>query len=363
VATSIESPRADPSLNELDAAGEDRLYRAMRHFWHPVAYASQVGDRPVPATLLDEQLVLVRLGDEVRCFRDLCVHRGTALSLGWIEDEQLRCAYHGWTYGPDGVCTKIPSRFGSNIPTRAKLTRFLAEERHGLVWVCLEDEARFPIPEFPEHADPGYRSVPVEIYDWHCSAHRRIENYVDFSHFAWVHDGILGDRNEPEVPDHDVWRDGREIRFGEGFFHEPHAEAAEDEPSRSRDREGLPDRTGTVLADKSYRLSMPLTVHLDQRLPGDKHYLLFFNASPVGRKTTRSFTLMSRNYETDPSADEKFLSFNDLVVSQDKPVVESQRPEELPFDLSAELHIRGVDRVSIEYRKWLVELTNELAPA
>jgi len=185
----------DPALNDLDAAGEERLYRAMSHYWHPVAYASAVTDRPVPATLLDEQLVLVRLGGEVRCFRDLCVHRGTALSLGWIEDEELRCAYHGWTYGSDGVCTKIPARFGSNIPTRARLTPYLCEERNGLIWVCLSGEPRFPVPEFPQFADPAYRSVEVETYDWRCGAHRRIENYVDFSHFAWVHDGILGDRN------------------------------------------------------------------------------------------------------------------------------------------------------------------------
>ena len=363
MATSIEAPQIDPTLNELDAAGEERLYRAMRHFFHPVAYASDVKDAPLAASLQDEQLVVVRMGGEVRCFRDLCVHRGTALSLGAVEDDELRCAYHGWTYGPDGVCTKIPSRFGSNIPSRAKLTRFLCEERHGLIWVCLADEARFPIPDFPQYEDPEYRSVEVELYDWHCSAHRRIENYVDFSHFAWVHDGILGDRNQPEVPDHDVWREGREIRFGEGFFHEPHDEPDTDAVPRSRDRQGLPDRTGTVLADKSYRLSMPLTVLLDQRLPGDRHYVLFFTASPMGRESTRSFTMMSRSHETQPSADEKFLSFNELVVGQDKPIVESQRPEQLPFDLSAELHIRGVDKVSIEYRRWLVELTNELEPA
>ena len=353
----------DPTLNTLDAAGEERLYNAMSHFWQPVAYASQVEDRPVRATLLDEHLVLVRLGGVVRCFRDLCVHRGTALSLGWIENDELRCAYHGWTYGADGVCTRIPARFGSNIPNRARLTTYLCEERDGLIWVCLSGEPRFRIPEFPQHEDLSYRSIEVEPYDWHCGAHRRVENYVDFSHFAWVHDGILGDRKQPEVPDHDVWREGRESRLGEGFFHEPHTDPETDEVPRSRDREGLPDRTGTVLADKSYRLFMPLTVLLDQRLPGDKHYLLFFNASPVGRKTTRSFTLMTRNYETETEANEKFLSFNELVVGQDKPVVESQRPEELPFDLSAELHIRGVDKVSIEYRKWLIELTNELVPA
>ena len=70
---SVES--VDRSVaNALDPAGEARVYRALRHFWHPVAYASNVNERPVRATLLDEQLVLVRLGGEVRCFRDLCVH-------------------------------------------------------------------------------------------------------------------------------------------------------------------------------------------------------------------------------------------------------------------------------------------------
>jgi len=50
------------------------------------------------------------------------------------------------------------------------------------------------------------------------------------------------------------------------------------------------------------------------------------------------------------------------VIGQDRPVVESQRPEQLPYDLSAELHIRGVDRASLEYRKWLVELARKLVP-
>jgi hypothetical protein len=40
--------------------------------------------------------------------------------------------------------------------------------------------------------------------------------------------------------------------------------------------------------------------------------------------------------------------------------VESQRPEELPIDLSAELHVRGADKVSLEYRRWLIELAKSL---
>ena len=138
--------------NELDERGEARLYRAMRRFWHPVAYSSEVSDRPVKAVLLDEQLALVRLGGEIRCFADLCAHRGTAISLGWVENDQIRCAYHGWTYGPDGACTAIPARFGSSIPRRAHLRPYLVAERYGLVWVCLDGPPVYPVPEFPEVA-------------------------------------------------------------------------------------------------------------------------------------------------------------------------------------------------------------------
>jgi vanillate O-demethylase monooxygenase subunit len=331
--------------NQLDESGEERLYRAMRHFWHPVAYASDVGDRPVGATLLDEQLVLVRLEGEVRCFRDLCVHRGTALSLGWIEDEQLRCAYHGWTYGPDGVCTQIPARFGSNVPSRAKLTRYLAQERDGLVWVCLEDEARVPIPEFPEYAGADYRSVPIPAYDWECAAPRRLENFVDFAHFAWVHDGLLGSRDHPEVPEHDIWREGAELRFFQKVS----------EPLEGATKEDLRTDAEMVDVENTYRLTMPLSIYLNRKFPGDQHYILTMNASPVSATRTRSFSFIGRNFALDKD-DQKFVDFEQVILDQDRPVVQSQRPEELPVDLSAELHIRGVDKVSLEYRKWLVEL-------
>jgi phenylpropionate dioxygenase-like ring-hydroxylating dioxygenase large terminal subunit len=350
--------------NPLDEAAEEWLYRSMRRMWQPVAFASEVDPGPVGVRLLDQDLVLVRLGGEVRAFPDLCVHRGTALSLGWVEEDQLRCAYHGWTYGPDGVCTAIPARFGSNIPSRAKLRPIEVAEQSGLIWICLDGDPLFPVPEFPEWEDASFRVIEIPAYEWNCSAARRIENYVDFSHFAWVHDGILGSRDEPEVPDHEVWREGGELRFGEGFFTSPHEESPEEAARRSRDRGGLPDQTGTVLADKSYRMFMPGTVWLNQRLPGNRHYVLYFSVSSIGRKKTRCFTFMARDYDLDEANDAKFVEFNDVVIGQDRPVVESQRPEELPFDLSAELHIRGADRISIEYRRWLVELTKTvMAPA
>jgi len=54
-------------------------------------------------------------------------------------------------------------------------------------------------------------------------------------------------------------------------------------------------------------------------------------------------------------SDEQTRQFEDMITLQDIPIVESQRPELLPLDLQAELHLRS-DRTAIAYRRWLKEL-------
>ena len=60
---------------------------------------------------------------------------------------------------------------------------------------------------------------------------------------------------------------------------------------------------------------------------------------------------MAMNYE--PT--EEMVDFQDRIFAQDAPILESQRPELLPLDLQAELHLRS-DRTAIAYRKWLKQL-------
>jgi vanillate O-demethylase monooxygenase subunit len=47
--------------------------------------------------------------------------------------------------------------------------------------------------------------------------------------------------------------------------------------------------------------------------------------------------------------------FEEVIFSQDQVVVESQRPEQVPYDLSAELHL-PFDAVAIAYRKAMKEI-------
>jgi vanillate O-demethylase monooxygenase subunit len=70
---------AGSSIGEQD-------WHILAGFWHPVAFTSEIDASPVAARLLDVDLVVYRTNGGVAVARDLCVHRGSRLSLGWIDD-------------------------------------------------------------------------------------------------------------------------------------------------------------------------------------------------------------------------------------------------------------------------------------
>jgi vanillate O-demethylase monooxygenase subunit len=75
----------------------------------------------------------------------------------------------------------------------------------------------------------------------------------------------------------------------------------------------------------------------------------FFVSQPVAADRCAGFVLVGRNYNTG-QPDRVIQEFEDTIFGQDQVVVESQRPERVPFDLAAELHLR-FDAVAVAYRK------------
>src|SRR5215471_7090038 len=82
-------------------------------------------------------------------------------------------------------------------------------------------------------------------------------------------------------------------------------------------------------------------------------FAMYFTVTPVSELSSIAWTYVAKDYENIP--DEETRQFEDMITWQDVPIVESQRPELLPLDLQAELHLRS-DRTAIAYRKWLREL-------
>lgn len=327
-----------------------------RRCWHAVATLEQLraaAPSPLAVTLLGERLAIAELGADTRSvsvFADRCPHRSARLSLGTVEDGALRCAYHGWTYGSDGACVAIPAAPGLPVPAKARATAYEVRVEYGLVWVRLETGWPTVIPACPGWDEAGTRMVAGEPNDLATSAERRVENLVDLSHFAWVHDGSLGDRSRPVPPVPELRRVAGELRFDYdppplGFDPDPRA----------------------LTGWSAYRMGMPFTVDIAFGHPAGSVLAsagvasrLWFTVTPTSSVTCRTFWFVGRTTDLDGS-DEPYLSFQQQILDEDRPIVESSDPAEIELSGSHESSVRS-DRVSIQYRRWLRELVECTTP-
>ncbi|MDA0162317.1 aromatic ring-hydroxylating dioxygenase subunit alpha [Solirubrobacter ginsenosidimutans] len=321
-------------------------FAALRHCWHPVAYTHAVKDTPHHTRLLGEDLVIWRdSGGTPHALRDLCIHRGTALSLGRVVGDRIMCPYHGWQYGSDGVCTHIPQlEDPTKVPGKARVDAFATQERYGHIWVALETPARYDLPDIPELDDPDWVVVQAGPYAWNADASRQLENFTDFGHFPWVHPGLLGDPERPVVPDYSVTIDDHILRYD---IVRPEAPNSDDFPVFGNETTEAPTRRSR------YQLHLPYTILLRLGWGGEKGMVYFFASQPVDEDHCAGYVTIARNYDREQPAS-VLQDFEDTIFNQDQVVVESQRPERVPFDLAAEMHMK-FDAVAINYRKAMRE--------
>lgn len=304
--------------------------------WHIVVASRDVVEgKPIRARLLAEDLVIWRTGDQLMVWQDLCIHRGTRLSLGSIQDDKLMCPYHGWTYNTEGQCVHMPAHPDQIPPARARVVKYRAVERYGWVWVTFGEPAH-DMPVFPEWDDAAFRKIFAGPYAYNAAAPRAVENFLDVAHFPFVHEGFLGDRAHPEIADYEVTTDEKGITAAPITVWQPD-----------------PDGTGVGKeVTYTYRVFRPLVVYFVKQM--DQQFAIYFAVTPVDDLHCLGWMCMAMNYGFD-IPESQLVAFQDEVTAQDIPIVESQRPERLPLDLQAELHLRS-DRTSIAYRKWLSEL-------
>jgi phenylpropionate dioxygenase-like ring-hydroxylating dioxygenase large terminal subunit len=315
--------------------------------WFLLAWSEEIAAGQILARrLLGRDLVLWRSSTALHCWLDLCAHRGARLSLGMVRQRNghdgpascLICPYHGWEYAESGQCARIPAHPGLVPPAKARVEVHHVRERYGAIWVCLGEVQSEP-PEFPFAETTGFRTVPAGPYRFRALGPRVIENALDVAHLGCVHAGLLGDPDRLEVEDYEVddgplGPEAKEIRIWQ--------------PN--------PDGTGRGASIRyHYWICAPLTMAFektDSPNPDDsRRFAVLAQVCPVDREYSEMRLLMSMNYGHE-FPDDALRAFQDRVTEQDRVIVESQRPELLPLDLQAELHLRS-DRMAIAYRRWL----------
>ena len=173
--------------------------------WTCAGYGHEVpnpGD-VLPRTIAGAPVLFTRTkSGEVRCFHNICSHRGTVLVHEQASEQQaLRCRYHGWVYDLDGDLRVTPHWGGLN-QARAEgfdkscmgLKPVRLVQWHDWLFVNIDGQAE----PFEDYAAPFFahfeeydlaqarwcRTMPYEIHaNWKLVA----ENYLETLHLNFVH--------------------------------------------------------------------------------------------------------------------------------------------------------------------------------
>lgn len=315
--------------------------------WHPVAQAAEVtGDAPLGVRLLERDVVLWRSpAGQVQAWANQCPHRGAKLSLGRVEGGRLACAYHGWQFAAGGACLHVPALPAFTPPADLRVQAHAAREAYGLVWVQLAPDAAAAagVPLFEAETDARLRKITCGPYDVASSAPRVVENFLDLSHFAFVHEGGLGTREATAVDDYRV---------------EPTPTGLRATGCKAWQPRSTLHSTGLAQVEYGYEVVAPYTAVLT-KVPdagtvglADYHEAIALFVSPAEHEACRVWFRMA--LADFAASEESVRAFQDAIFAQDRPVLESQRPRRLPLKPGAERHMAS-DKASVAYRRHLTQ--------
>src|SRR5918996_635567 len=163
----------------------------LRRYWHAVAAAGELTDeKPIkPVKLLGEELVVYRdRQGRYGLVGEHCPHRSASLAFGRVDEEGIRCPYHGWKYDRDGRCLEQPAEPAErSYKDKIKHTAYPVEKLGGLLWAYLGPQPKPLLPRWDVLAwENGKRWIEKhEIYN--CNWVQPMENSVDPSHLYWLH--------------------------------------------------------------------------------------------------------------------------------------------------------------------------------
>jgi phenylpropionate dioxygenase-like ring-hydroxylating dioxygenase large terminal subunit len=161
----------------------------LRRYWHPVALVAALppGGAPVAVRIMGEDLVLFRDGTgRAGALARQCAHRCADLVLGRIEENGIRCPYHGWLFDAQGRVLDQPAEALATAKDRVRATAYPVHEAGGAFWVYLGPGEP---PLFPRY--PALQGSDAHLYTcrWFgdCNWLQASEGNIDPIHTSYLH--------------------------------------------------------------------------------------------------------------------------------------------------------------------------------
>ena len=171
-----------------------------KNTWYVACTPDEIADKPLGRQICGEKMVFYRgLEGRVAAVEDFCPHRGAPLSLGYVENGNLVCGYHGLVMGCDGKTVAMPGQRVRGFPCNKT---FAVVERYGFIWVwpgdqALADPAQIHHLEWAVSDEWAYGGGLFHIQ---CDYRLMIDNLMDLTHETYVHASSIGQKEIDEAP-------------------------------------------------------------------------------------------------------------------------------------------------------------------
>ena len=320
--------------------------KTLRKFWYATMPVSYLAEGPKPFRLMGENIVLFLDKDgEPAALADRCCHRTAQLSKGWVNDGNIVCGYHGWTYDRTGHVVAIPQFDPGAVLPKHATPAYHCTARYGYVWVAL-DEPLAPIFDIPEEEDPKFRRI-FQFYDeWHTAPLRLMENSFDNAHFSFVHKATFGDVTQPKPQKYSI----EETDYG---FVATTLIDIQNPPIAHRVTGSTDPTTSRNMKNHWY---MPFSRRMDMEYPSGIRHIIINCATPIDDGHIQLVQLLYRNDTEAECTTQELIDWDKQIVMEDKEVLESTDPDAiLDVSLKLEGHMPS-DRPGLIMRRRLLEL-------
>ena len=171
-----------------------------KNAWYVACTPDELQGKPLGRQICGEHMVFYRAHEgRVAAVEDFCPHRGAPLSLGYVENGNLVCGYHGLVMGCDGKTVEMPGQRVRGFPCNKT---FAAVERYGFIWVWPGDQA-LADPALIHHlewADNDQWAYGGGLFHIQCDYRLMIDNLMDLTHETYVHASSIGQKEIDEAP-------------------------------------------------------------------------------------------------------------------------------------------------------------------
>lgn len=183
-----------PEVRIRDTVRDIRKTGIDPNFWYPIARSNEVkAGKTHAVAFAGDPIVLVRnkRGD-LYALEDRCAHRQVPLHHGVVQEDGIKCGYHGWTYGRDGQCISVPYLDRSTLCPNS-VRGYPCREAYGLVFVFPGEKTRadsVPFPRVPSASDHHYKT---RYLNRRVGCHYTFmhENLMDMNH-QFLHRRLMG---------------------------------------------------------------------------------------------------------------------------------------------------------------------------